>query len=140
MTKKTGLVDWSEVNLTPAPILDGYFDPRSEEADFDIISSQPILEREVRSVAFNFLCIFVIDIYMYVLVVCGAAGAVRGRELRSQGGSGGFHDAIPLNLPLLGRAGTKQFLFETYKMLEYIALYFFKYYTIDYLYVNNVTN
>eukprot|EP00597_Dinobryon_sp_UTEXLB2267_P012910 CAMPEP_0170112662 /NCGR_PEP_ID=MMETSP0020_2-20130122/9312_1 /TAXON_ID=98059 /ORGANISM="Dinobryon sp., Strain UTEXLB2267" /LENGTH=831 /DNA_ID=CAMNT_0010338641 /DNA_START=18 /DNA_END=2513 /DNA_ORIENTATION=- len=39
-------VDWTQVDISVSPILDGYFDPRSEELDFDIINSQPILERE----------------------------------------------------------------------------------------------
>ena len=63
------------MNLTPAPILDGYFDPRSEEADFDILPSQPILEREVRpssSFIHSFIYSFFVGQYVEVLVRCVA--------------------------------------------------------------------
>lgn len=47
ISESLAAVDWTQVDVSVAPILDGYFDPRSEEVDFDIIASQPILEREV---------------------------------------------------------------------------------------------
>jgi len=49
VSESLAAVDWTQVDVSVAPILDGYFDPRSEEVDFDIIGSQPILEREVCS-------------------------------------------------------------------------------------------
>ena len=50
VNEKMGKIDWSEVDLSVAPILDGYFDPRCDELDFDIAGNQPILEREVRNI------------------------------------------------------------------------------------------
>ena len=101
------------MNLTPAPILDGYFDPRSEEADFDILPSQPILEREVRPSSFVLVHSF-FYLFSLCLAVCGSARALRGGELWPQRRSCGLDDAIPLHLPLLGRAGKKYCIVHTH--------------------------